>query len=534
MIPESPAHAIYLYGPPGSGKSTIGRALADALSTPFWDLDQEIENHAGMPIAEIFAIEGEAGFRARERRILHLLVGKVNGVVALGGGSLLDTENRKRVEQGGEVFCLSAPVDRLIERLHTQVGQRPLLFEEPGASNPNELLSTRLTELLEQRKNHYASFPRFEVSGMNPQEAAWELQVRLGRFHVRGMGSGYDVFVRSGCLDELGNQLRAVGLREPVALVFDDNVAELYASRASEALERAGYAVSNILIPAGEANKNLDMVSYLWEAFVQAGLERGSTVVSLGGGVVGDLAGFAAAAYLRGIAWVAVPTTLLAMADASLGGKTAIDLPQGKNLVGAFHPPRLVLADPGLLSSLPESELRSGLAEVVKAGVIGDPLLYDTCARGWESVQADWGEVVRRSMAVKIQVIQEDPYEGGQRAALNFGHTIGHALELVSGFELRHGEAVSIGMVAEARLAERMGIAASGLSDQLVQTLSGLHLPTAFPASLDQSAVFQAVWMDKKRAARKILFALPAGIGEIRVGCEVENLDSLILSLYEK
>jgi shikimate kinase / 3-dehydroquinate synthase len=531
MNPDATATALFLYGPPGSGKSTIGRALADALARPFWDLDQEIENHAGMPVAEIFAIEGERGFRAREVRMLDLLVGKVNGVVALGGGTLLDPDNRALVKQGGQVLCLSAPVDRLIDRLQTQVGQRPLLFEEPGESSPQEILASRLTELLEQRKEHYASFPQVDVSGLSPQEAVWELQVRLGRFHVRGMGSGYDVLIRAGSLDSMGAFLLATDLNGPVALVCDDTVAELYAPRASQALERAGFPASSVLIPVGEASKNLDTVLYLWDAFLQAGLERGSTVVALGGGVVSDLVGFAAAAYLRGISWVAVPTSLLAMADASLGGKTGIDLPQGKNLVGAFHSPRLVLADTDLLSTLPECELRSGIAEVVKAGVIGDHMLFDLCSKGWGAVQANWGEVVRRSMAVKVKVIQEDPYESGKRASLNLGHTVGHAIELVSGYELRHGEAVSIGMVAEARLAEEIGIAETGLAEQLALTLSSLGLPTRVPADLVRSAVLQAMGTDKKRASGKVLLALPVRIGEVQIGCEVDHLESFILSL---
>jgi shikimate kinase / 3-dehydroquinate synthase len=526
-----PKTAIFLYGPPGSGKSTVGKALADALSKPFWDLDQEIENHAGMPVAEIFAIEGEQGFRAREVRMLDLLVGKVQGVVALGGGSLLDPDNRARVEGVGEVICLTAPVDRLIERLQKQVGQRPLLFEEPGASSPQEILATRLTELLEQRKEHYASFPQVDLSGMSPQEAAWELQVRQGRFHVRGMGAGYDVIVQAGSLDELGAYLLSTGLRGPLALVCDDYVGELYGPRAIHALEKAGYPVYLVTIPVGEANKNIDTASYLWEAFVQAGLERGSTVIALGGGVVGDMAGFAAATYLRGIDWVVVPTTLLAMADASLGGKTAIDLQQGKNLVGAFHSPRLVLADTHVLSSLPESELRSGIAEVVKAGVIGDPTLFEISSKGWPAIQENMGEVVRRSIAVKVQVIQEDPYEGGRRACLNLGHTIGHAVELVSGFKLSHGEAVSIGMVTEARLAEALGLAEAGFRERLALSLSGLGLPISLPDSLERSTVYKVMGNDKKHAGGKLLFALPVRIGEVQTGCQVGDLERFILSL---
>jgi shikimate kinase / 3-dehydroquinate synthase len=528
MNSKPAARALYLYGPPGSGKSTVGRALAEALSKPFWDLDQEIENHAGMPVAEIFAIEGEEGFRAREKRMLDLLAGKVNGVVALGGGTLLDPINQERVEQNGRVVSLSAPIEKLIGRLQTQVGQRPLLYEEPGASSSEEILISKLAELLERRKEHYASFPQIDISSMTHQEAAWELQVHLGRFYVSGMGRGYDVTVQQGCLDNLGDQILTAGLRGPVALVSDDNVAELYAPRAEAALEGSGLAAFPITIPAGELNKNLDTLSYLWEAFLQARLERNSTVVALGGGVVGDLAGFAAAVYMRGIPWVSIPTTLLAMADASLGGKTGVDLPQGKNLVGAFHAPRLVLADPDLLVTLPEAELRSGMAEVVKAAVIGDPHLFDICSHGWEFVHSNWGEVVRRAMAVKVKVIQDDPYENGQRASLNFGHTFGHAVEIVSGFELRHGEAVSIGMIAEARVAEELGIAGAGLVEALAETLSKLGLPITLPASLDRPALYQAMSYDKKRANGKTLFALPVRIGEVQVGCEVGDLERLI------
>jgi shikimate kinase / 3-dehydroquinate synthase len=529
MMNSNPAaSALYLYGPPGSGKSTVGRALAAALSKPFWDLDQEIENHAGMPVAEIFAIEGEEGFRAREKRMLDLLAGKVNGVVALGGGTLLDPINQERVEQNGSVVCLSAPIEKLVGRLQTQVSQRPLLYEEPGGSSSEEILVSKLAELLERRKEHYASFPQIDISSMTPQEAVWNLQVHLGRFHVSGMGSGYDVYVQPGCLVNLGDQLLSAGLRGPVALVSDDNVAELYAPRAEAALDGSGLAAFPIIIPAGERNKNLDTVSYLWEAFLQARLERNSTVVALGGGVVGDLAGFAAAVYLRGVPWVTMPTTLLAMADASLGGKTGVDLPQGKNLVGAFHAPRLVLADPDLLVTLPEAELRSGMAEVVKAAVIGDPLLFDICSYGWDSVRADWGEVVRRAMAVKVKVIQDDPYENSQRASLNFGHTFGHAVEIVSGFDLRHGEAVSIGMIAEARVAEEVGIADPGLAEALAATLTKLGLPVTLPASLNRPALYQAMSYDKKRADGKNLFALPVRIGEVQVGCEVGDLERLI------
>jgi shikimate kinase/3-dehydroquinate synthase len=240
--------------------------------------------------------------------------------------------------------------------------------------------------------------------------------------------------------------------------------------------------------------------------------------------VVGDLAGFAASVFLRGINWIVLPTTLLSMVDSSLGGKTGFDLPMGKNLVGSFYPPRLVLADLMTLETLPEVELRNGLAEVVKHGVIGDPQLFETCQKGWNVVQSKWIDIVHRAMAVKVRVIQEDPFEKGPRAALNLGHTIGHALEKASNYQVRHGEAVAIGMVAEARLAERIGLAERGLSEIIAYTLIGLGLPTEIPLHLDTELIETAMQLDKKRAEGVVRFALPVRIGEVKVGVEVGDM----------
>jgi shikimate kinase/3-dehydroquinate synthase len=283
-----------------------------------------------------------------------------------------------------------------------------------------------------------------------------------------------------------------------------------------------------VTISPGEEHKTISTLQLLWEAFLQQGLERSSTIVALGGGVVGDLAGFAAATYLRGVRWVAVPTSLLAMVDASLGGKTGADLPQGKNLVGAFNPPALVLADTAVLATLPEVELRNGLAEVVKHGIIADERLYQLCCQGWPALQGQWNEIVRRAMAVKIRVIEADPYEQGLRASLNLGHTLGHALERVSDFRLRHGEAVAIGMVFAAWLAEQQGLTAAGLAHDLAMVLRNLGLPTGFPAGLDRQSVLQALRLDKKKADGKVRFVLPLRIGEVRWGVDVREVEKAI------
>jgi 3-dehydroquinate synthetase len=239
------------------------------------------------------------------------------------------------------------------------------------------------------------------------------------------------------------------------------------------------------------------------------------------------MAGFAAATFMRGIAWVAVPTTLLAMVDASLGGKTGFDLPEGKNLIGSFHSPRLVLSDPEVLATLPEAELKSGLAEVAKHGIIGDPGLFELVAQGLEAVRQNLPQIVRRAVAVKVRIIEDDPYEKGCRAALNFGHTLGHAIESVSGYRLRHGEAVSIGMVAEARLAETLSLAGRGLSDRIAEVLSGLGLPAKIPEDLPHDELIRAMQFDKKKAYGITRFSLPIDIGQVQVNVEVKDLDLL-------
>jgi 3-dehydroquinate synthetase len=243
--------------------------------------------------------------------------------------------------------------------------------------------------------------------------------------------------------------------------------------------------------------------------------------------VIGDLAGFAASTYMRGIDWVGVPTTLLAMVDSSLGGKTGFDLPEGKNLIGSFHPPKLVLADPSLLLTLPERELRSGMAEVVKHGMISDPELFSMCNRGMSWVRNNLEEIVKRAMAVKIKIIEEDPYEKGFRAALNMGHTVGHAVELVSRFAFSHGEAVAIGLVAEAKYAAGVGLAGHGLVEAIAESLSALGLPIHIPEEMSREEIVRVMRVDKKKNAKAIRFALPVQIGKVEL-VDVSDLEEVI------
>jgi shikimate kinase / 3-dehydroquinate synthase len=521
---------IFFYGPPGSGKSTVGRLAARSLGLAFHDLDAEIEIRLGKSVSKIFATEGEPAFRDYERAELQRLLDGESMVVALGGGTLVNNETRRLLEDGAfPVVLLDAPPDILAQRLQKGAHLRPLLAGNATA---------RLQTLLAQRRDHYASFAlRLDTTQLNPEQAAWEAQIRLGMFRIQGMAetmaqpsraAGYDVRVQPGGLDNLGEMLRQRQMAGPVVLVSDQNVAARYAGQVENALRGSGYTVNLALIEAGEEYKTMQTISGLWAAFMTAGIERSSTIVALGGGVVTDQAGFAAATYLRGVRWVAVPTTLLGMVDASLGGKTGVDLPQGKNLVGAFHAPSLVLADPHTLATLPTGELRSGLAETIKHGILADQRLLSCCAAlkrldDPQELAARLPEIVARGMAVKVRVIEVDPFEQGQRAALNLGHTVGHAIELASGFRLRHGEAVAIGMIVEARMAEDMGLAEPGLSETIAGLLADAGLPTEIPADLETDKILRAMQLDKKRAGSKVRFALPVRLGEAKVGVEVDD-----------
>lgn len=499
---------VLLYGPPGAGKSTVGRLLAAAWDVPFYDLDAEIVRSVGKEIPRIFSEEGEAAFRNYESAALNAVLDGRPAVLALGGGALLRPENRALAEGRGVVLVLQAAAETLRRRLQGQA-ERPLL--QGGAA--------RLDRLLAERQAHYQSFSlQVATDGLAPEAVLWEVQTALGAFRLQAMGEPYWVRVVSG--SELAETLP---VPQQAALLSDRQVAARHASRARHLLAQRGVTVRLFRFQNGENSKTLRTAGRLWRKFAQIGLERSNWVIGLGGGVTTDLAGFVASAYLRGVPWAAMPTSLLGMVDASLGGKTGVNLPEGKNLVGAFWPPRWVWADTAWLATLPPAEVRNGMAEVVKHGVIADPLLFTRCAAGLQAVAADWLTVIRRAVAVKAKVIESDPYEHGLRQVLNFGHTLGHALEAASAYRLRHGEAVAIGMVLEARLSVELGLAAPDLPEQIAVVLGGLGLPVQIPAWLDRQAALGYVHRDKKRRAGRVRFALPRAVGAVETGFDVPD-----------
>ncbi len=339
----------------------------------------------------------------------------------------------------------------------------------------------------------------------------------------------YEVLIGTGLLSALGGHCRRLGLGSCCVVVTDEIVGAKYGAAAMESLAEAGFEASLYPVPAGEASKSLERVRAGCDCFARLRLERGSFVVALGGGVVGDLAGFLAAVYLRGIDFVQVPTTLLAQVDSSVGGKVGVNLEAGKNLVGAFHQPRLVLCDLGVLGTLPKREFRAGMAEVVKYGIIGDEGLFSLIEAEYLKILAQdeslLESIIARSCQIKAEVVAQDEREGGVRAVLNFGHTVGHALEAVTGYgEYLHGEAISVGQVAAAMLSAReLGLEA-GAVKRIRNLFCSLGLPVSVALSGRQKRkLLETMRLDKKVSKGEVRFVLAERIGRARPGQAVEE-----------
>lgn len=536
------ARNLILTGFMGTGKSAVGRLVAERLGRDFVDTDQLIESRTGRSIPELFAQHGEAHFRALEAELCRELAARQGLVIATGGWTLGAPANRTAMEASGLVVCLSAQVPAIIQRLGAPDG-RPKL-QDPA-------WQARLVSLLTERQPTYLSFPlRVDTTRRSVAQtaeavlslwAAFADRQLPGALPVVSEGAGYAVLIGRGLLERAGPLIDGLGPWTGLAVICDDTVAALHAPRLAAALAPADAANSRPVtfchMPAGEPHKTLQTVAQLYGQLLAAGLDRRGVVVALGGGVVGDVAGFAAATYMRGVALVQVPTTLLAMVDSSVGGKVGVDLPEGKNLVGAFKQPSLVLIDPQLLATLPAAELRAGLAEVIKAGVIGSPALFERLERCqpeqlWAGLQPaadgqppphatrtdedDLAWIIRQAVAVKAEVVQADPYEQGRRAVLNLGHTFGHAFEVLSDFRWRHGEAVAAGMACAARLAVALGHCRPEVARRISVLLRRFGLPTR-PPDYPPEAVLIAMASDKKKQGNRLRFVLPRDIGQVEI-----------------
>jgi len=510
---------IIITGFMGTGKTAVGRVVAARLNRSFVDMDAVLEQRIGASIPEIFAQHGERFFRLQEAALCRELAEQEGLVIATGGGALVSRANRDTMTATGIVICLTASLDELMRRLET-AEDRPLLATDDRRE--------RIASLMRERAAAYAAMPhRIDTTGLTVEEVAEQvLAIARGEgkpgwvIPVRYPGGQYEILLGEELLARAGQLLVKQGLTPGVAaIVTNPTVGGHYAATLREGLEAAGFQPLLCEVPDGEEYKTLDTVRTLYDRFVATGLDRRSSVIALGGGVVGDLAGFAAATYLRGVPFVQIPTSLLAMVDASVGGKVGVDLPQGKNLVGAFKQPAAVIVDPRVLKTLPSEEFRSGLAEVVKHGIIGAPALFRQLeGTGPESLAAMIADAIR----VKVAVVEEDPFEQGRRAVLNLGHTFGHALELISGYRLRHGDAVGIGLVAAARLACRLEHCSEGLAQRIEQLVERLGLPVRYEDASPE-AIYTAMATDKKRRGRRLRFVLPKALGQVTIVEEVRR-----------
>ena len=363
---------LVLTGFMGTGKSEVGAAVARELGRPFLDMDTVIEERAGCTIPQIFEQRGEEAFRRIETDLCRQLAKSSGQVIATGGGALIDPDNRAIMMANATVICLDAHAERILERIGNDPG-RPMLW---GDSREE-----RLASLLDARRPAYGQIPwHIETSSLSIQQVV-ERVIRLYRsgptaISVKTPTGRYPILQRPGAIKDLGSQLRALGIFGKVAVVSDENVWPHYGQSVLDSLEECGFAAAHMVLPAGEQHKNLATIERLYDHFIASELDRSGVVVAVGGGVITDMVGFAASTYMRGVPLVPVPTTLLSMVDASVGGKVAVDHPRGKNLIGAFVTPLCVLIDPHTLHTLPEVEHRSGLAEIIKAGIIADPELF--------------------------------------------------------------------------------------------------------------------------------------------------------------
>lgn len=515
----------------GSGKTTVGRALAKRLNRRFVDSDHEIEARTGVSIPTIFEIEGEASFRQREAEVIKELCQQQDIVLATGGGAILNPQNRAHLQANGTVIYLHATINSILQRtrhdknrpllrtadprkkLEELEAQRDPLYREiadliieTGRPNVQYLIGGILDKLTLLKMNPLPTSARLAMTAHTVIENSEykSLQVDLDQ-------RAYPIHIGAGIL---GNEeLLAASIKaKKVAIVTNTVVAPLYLENLQQKLTSLGKQVISIVLPDGEEHKHWDSLNQIFTQLLEQQADRKTCLLALGGGVVGDMCGFAASAYMRGIPFVQIPTTLLAQVDSSVGGKTGINHPLGKNMIGAFYQPQAVLADLSSLSTLPERELSAGLAEVIKHGAIIDAVFFEWIENNIAALRARQAEAlsyaVLRSCQIKAEVVRQDEREGGLRAILNFGHTFGHAIEAGMGYgNWLHGEAVGCGMVMAAELSYRLGYLDFVSKTRIKNLVAAAGLPVVAP-DLGWQRWLDLMAVDKKNEAGEIKFIL--------------------------
>lgn len=536
-----------LVGMPGSGKTSVGASLAQrGVVWPAGglhvDLDDRIAQSAGQPVAEVLRREGEPSFRVREAVTLEETLAEMQSqsfeaVVSTGAGTPLFHEGMAKLRAAGTVVWLDAAPEVLVER--TLQGDRPLL----GDTRQAQLAALR--DLALARNRVYAQAELRVDASQTLEHVVRDIKAALQpewRLPVQIEGSRHDVVLHGGHAWDAAGAIAVIVGRARAVLLVDAKV-QGEATPLQAMLEARGIGCVRLDVQGGEKIKDVRTATRLWQQLGEHAIDRGDVLVAIGGGATTDLGGFVAATWQRGMRWIVVPTTVLAMADASVGGKTAVNLPMGKNLVGALHPPALVWLPLGALGTLPTRDFRAGVAEIAKVFACLD-------RAAWDRLIGDAAHLKRKSLPhlrahlqraieLKAAIVTGDPREEAHltdkgmipRAVLNFGHTLGHALEAESAFALRHGEAVALGMVAAADVSEAMGIAPAGTATDVRKGLQALDLPTRYDGHLTES-VLARLGQDKKRRGDVLAFVALAGIGRAQVTpCRVPQLVAMIRML---
>jgi 3-dehydroquinate synthase len=517
---------IVLTGFMGTGKTSVGKELSKRLGYPYIDTDNLIEEQEGMPISLIFKKKGEEYFRKIERAVVSEVSKRDEVVIATGGGVIKNRENVANLRRGGVIIWLKTEPEIILKRVALEGGKRPLLDVEEPLSEIKRLLSER--ERLYMQSDIY-----IDTSYITPGEAAEEIIERLGldceRVKVELKERSYEILIGSKILKRLG--LRLIGFRPSnVGIISNKTVFPIYKDLLLNSINECGLRHEVFLIPDGEEYKDLLWVSYLYGELLKARFDRESLLIAFGGGVIGDITGFVASTYMRGIRYVQVPTTLLAQVDSSVGGKTGVNHPLGKNMIGTFYQPCLVMIDIDTLKTLPQREFLAGIAEIIKYGVIADRGLFDSLEREKDNILSMGDSLVhaiKRSCEIKANIVSRDEREAGLRSILNFGHTIGHAIETVTHYRrFLHGEAIAMGMCAASDLAVKLGLFQRQEAERLKNLIKMYNLPTKIPEEINVSDIINAMEIDKKVRAGQLRFILPQSIGSVRIE---ENIDRGII-----
>ncbi len=514
---------IVLTGFMGTGKTSVGKELGRSLGYPFIDTDSLIEEREGKPISLIFKEKGEDYFRRLESTVVKEVSLRSNVIIATGGGVIKNRINVDNLGRRGIIIWLKTEPEIILKRIMLEGGKRPLLdVEEP---------LNEIKKLLFEREGIYEqSDIVFDTSYITPGETAQEIIEKLGidlqDVTVDLEERSYKIIIGRNILQKFGPRLKEFR-PSSVAIISNKTVFPLYRDIILSSIKECGIKPEIFLLPDGEEYKDSLWASYLYGELLKSRFDRESLLIAFGGGVVGDITGFVASTYMRGVRYVQVPTTLLAQVDSSVGGKTGVNHPLGKNMIGSFYQPSLVFIDVDTLRTLDQRELSAGMSEVIKYGVIADNGFFDFLEENVQEIFAlkeSLITAVKRSCEIKADVVSRDERESGLRAILNFGHTVGHAVETITDYKgFLHGEAVAMGMCAAADLAVKMSICPVKDAARIKDILKLYRLPVTIPGHINIADIIDAMEIDKKAKSKRLTFILPESIGKVRIEEDVDR-----------